>query len=184
MSKTKLDNRHMSILSYIYDHPYISYSELAASFPAFFDLESLVNLLEQFHVISFREASSADTDKDGYETLYLENYSHLATTTSGNSIIEEERRHLDELNKQLQPLRDLVDKTAAMVEAASRQADASLIQAQLAVEQAAKADKASKSARIRANLSIIISAIALIATILATADSIFNNILMALSHLF
>ena len=71
-----------------------------------------------------------------------------------------------------------------MVEAASRQADASLIQAQLAVEQAAKADKASKSARIRANLSIIISAIALIATILATADSIFNNILMALSHLF
>lgn len=176
MSEIKLDKQHFSILEYVYDNPYISYSSLIAAFPSCTDIEDIVLTLNQYQMISLRIADSSETDQERNETYYLEENSHLVTITAGNAIIEEDRKHTDELNKKIQPLYDIAEKTSSLAESASAQAN-------LAKEQADKASKTSFAAKIRANLSIIISVLALLTSLLANADKIVHNVQRILSHL-
>lgn len=176
MSDLKLDNQQFSVLEYIYDNPYISYASLASAFSSCNDIREIVLLLDQNHMISMREAVSLEADTEKTTTYFLEEHSHLVTITAGNAVIEEERKRADELNRRIQPLYDIAEKTSLLAESAS-------MQASLAKEQSDKADKTSFSAKIRANLSLIISAFAAIVTVLANADKIVHNLQIILSYL-
>lgn len=176
MSKTILDNRYFSVLEYIYNNQYISYASLKSAMSSYNDLEDIVQFFEQQRLISLREAESLETDSHKYETLHLEETSHLVTLTAGNAIIEQEKRRTDEFNAKLHPLYDIADRTSSLAESAS-------IQANLAKEQADHASETSISAKVRANLSIIISVITVISSLLANADTIVHNVQKILSYL-
>lgn len=176
MSKIILDNRCFSVLEYIYNNQYISYASLKSALSSYDGLNDVVQLLEYHHLISFRNAESLEADTDKSETYNLEEFSHLVTLTAGNAIIEQEKRRTDEFNANLQPLYDIADRTSSLAESAS-------IQANLAKEQADHASETSISAKVRANLSIIISVITVISSLLANADTIVHNVQKILSYL-
>lgn len=139
MTELILDNRHFSVLEYIYDNPYISYSSLISVFSSYKDIEDIVLLLEQRQMVSLRIADSPDTDQEGDETYYLEKNSHLLTITAGNAIVEEERKRIGELNSRIKPLYDISENASSLAESAS-------IQAIIAKKQAESSEKQANSA--------------------------------------
>lgn len=175
MNEFNIDQTHLNVLTYIYHHQYISFADLSVQLTEYANLDEIVTELELKHLISFRLANSPSTD-EGYEHYNIEQSSHLVTLTNGNAIVEEEAKHAKELESQLRPLLTIAEKASSLAESAA-------VQANIAKEQADKASKTSLVAKIRANLSIIISAISLLATLLANADKIVHNVQKILSHL-
>lgn len=175
MNEFNIDQTHLDVLTHIYHNQYISFAELSAQLIGYTNLEEIVTKLEVNHLISFREASSLSEDK-GYEHLHAEPYSHLVTLTAGNAIVEEGARRTKELESQLKPLQTIAEKTSSLAESAT-------IQANIAKAQADKAAKTSFTAKIRANISIIISVVSLLATLLANVDKIVHNVQKILSYL-
>lgn len=141
MSEIKLDNRHFSVLEYIYDNPYISYDSLISAFSSYNDMEDIVLLLDQYQMISLRIADSFENDSTKDETYCLEKVSHLVTITAGNTIIEQERRRSDELNRKVRPLYDIAEKTSSLAESALTQSSIAKKQAESSESQATSAIK-------------------------------------------
>lgn len=169
MSDIKLDNRHITVLEYIYDNPYISYSALKKVFPAYNDIEDIILLLEQYKLLSLRVAASFETDQNKYEFSFPEEDSHLVSINGGNAIIEEKRNHASELNKKIQPLYDISNETSSLAKSASSQAESAQIQACIAVEKSQKADT-------KGWIAIFISVIALAVEILTNFDTIISTL--------
>lgn len=69
--------------------PYISYPEFRLLFHHAPDLDQTLVSLRESGYIAFRVADSLDADEHGYETLYLEDDTHLVTLPLGNLHVEQ-----------------------------------------------------------------------------------------------
>ena len=101
------------------------------------------------------------------------------------------------LKEQVAALKSIAESSKAQSESAANIAEASKIQAEsavdiansskvqadLAVEEADKANDTSLSAKLRANKALIVSIIAILVTLIVSADRIVHNVLGILSRL-